>query len=176
MIKIELEKLYKDTAIDSINDSFNDNWKYFKPLLDGKDIIKKEQTLESLCKITAHSLLKADSELESEIASVEFLVPNDPIKPLRVKSLLIDEIIYTVTLACLGCELSAMKFLLELVSSQVEIHGDSLIRILDFFFNIHSFSKNITNSNTAKAALTRIVNLVLQKCQHVNMENVCNRY
>ena len=172
MIKSELQKLYKDTTINDISDSFNDNWKFFKSCLESKDIIKMEQTLESLCKITAHSLLKADSELESDIESVEFLAPNDPIKPLKVKSLLIDEIIYTVTRSCLGCELSGMKFLLELVSSNVEIHGASLVRILDFFFSIHLFSKNITNSNTAKAALTRIVNLVLQKCQQVNMENV----
>ena len=85
---------------------------------------------------------------------------------------LIDEIIFTITSDCRELELAAMKFLLELVSSQVEIHASSMIRILDFLFQIHSFSKNITNSNTAKAALTRIVNLVLQKCQRVNMENV----
>jgi len=170
MIKAELEKLFKDT--DTHDESFNANWKYYKSALEGNNFKMKEQCLESLCKITAHSLLKADSALDTNIPSVVFLLPHDPIKPLKVKSLLIDEMIHTVTTFCEGLELQTMKFLLELVSSQAEIHGGSLMMILEFFFNIHSFSKNITNSNTAKAALTRIVNLVLQKCQRVNMENV----
>lgn len=173
MIKSELEKLLKDIGKEEIQDeSFDLNWKYFKSFLDGNNLKMKEKSLESLSKITAHALLKADSSLHSAIAPVEFLLPNDPIKPLKVKLTLIDEIIYTVTSSCLAVELPAMKFLLELVSSQAEIHSSSLVRILDFFFSMHSFSKNITNSNTAKAALTRIVNLVLQKCQRVNMENV----
>ncbi|KAJ3333063.1 Brefeldin A-inhibited guanine nucleotide-exchange protein 2 [Blyttiomyces sp. JEL0837] len=88
------------------------------------------------------------------------------------QAFLIDEIIHTVCTTFTGAstdeavQLQVIKVLLTAIpSTACEVHGVSLLKALQTCFNIHIYSRNLTNQATAKASLTQMVNLVFSRME-----------
>ena len=111
-----------------------------------------------------------------------FILSNDTLSPMHPTPCLIDDIIHAIctcfsssSLQDEGIHLSIVKVLLTLLtSSQIEVHSQSLIKVLLTCFYIHSHSKIEVNCVTAKASLTQIVNSVTQRMERIALNNVFN--
>ncbi|KAJ3097757.1 Brefeldin A-inhibited guanine nucleotide-exchange protein 2 [Phlyctochytrium planicorne] len=87
-------------------------------------------------------------------------------------SFLIDDIVHTVCTAFTGSstddtvQLQVIKVLLTAITSTAcEIHGVSLLKVIQSCFNIHIHSKSQGNQVTAKASLTQMINLIFSRME-----------
>ena len=55
-----------------------------------------------------------------------------------------------------------LKVLLT-ISSKLNIHNHTLLKIISVYIHVHLYSKNPVNQNTAKASLTQLVNVYVMK-------------
>jgi hypothetical protein len=104
-----------------------------------------------------------------------FLSGQDTIPAVEHTELLIDDMIHTLC-SCFSIsnsaddplQLSVIKVLLTLLTSPlVEIHGASLIKVMQTLFHIHSLSKHPVHISTAKASLTQMMNVVVARMERV---------
>lgn len=104
-----------------------------------------------------------------------FLSKHDTVPSVHHTELLIDDIITTLC-SCFSIsnsaddplQLSVVKVLLTLLTSPlVEIHGASLVKVMQTVFHIHTLSRQPVHVSTAKASLTQIMNVILARMERV---------
>ncbi|KAJ3192256.1 Brefeldin A-inhibited guanine nucleotide-exchange protein 2 [Irineochytrium annulatum] len=95
-----------------------------------------------------------------------------PTEAVIGSAFLIDDIIHTTCTTFTGAstddavQLQVLKVLLTAVTSTAcEVHGVSLLKVIQTCFNIHLHSKSPTNQVTAKASLTQMVNLIFSRME-----------
>ncbi|KAI8846695.1 hypothetical protein BC829DRAFT_445129 [Chytridium lagenaria] len=88
------------------------------------------------------------------------------------QTFLIDDLVHTVCTAFTGSplddtvQLQVIKVLLTAITSTAcEVHGVSLLKVIQTCFNIHVHSKSHINQVTAKASLTQMVNLIVSRME-----------
>lgn len=106
--------------------------------------------------------------------------------PRQNNKLLIDTIVDTVcdcfnydevygtTNTDESIQLQIMKALLTLVTSQCEVHGKSLLKVIKTCFNIYLGSKNTVNRTTAKATLQQMLSVIFNRIEVNNQEDLDN--
>jgi len=82
-----------------------------------------------------------------------------------------DEV-YGTTSTDEGIQLQIMKALLTLVTSQCEVHGRSLLKVIKTCFNIYLGSKNPVNRTTAKATLQQMLSVIFNRIEVNNQEDL----
>lgn len=82
-----------------------------------------------------------------------------------------DEV-YGTTTTDEGIQLQIMKALLTLATSQCELHGKSLLKVIRTCFNIYLGSKNPVNRTTAKATLQQMLSVIFNRIEVNNQEDL----
>lgn len=104
-----------------------------------------------------------------------FLLGQDTVPSVEHTELLIDDVIHTLC-SCFSVsntaddplQLSVIKVLLTLLTSPlVEIHGASLIKVMQTLFHIHTLSRHPVHISTAKASLTQMMNVIVARMERV---------
>lgn len=138
---------------------------------------------ELSCKSKSIKIVITALDCIQKLTAYEHIKGNCP-DPRTQGKLLIDTIVDTVcdcfqydehygtTSTDGGIQLQIMKALLTLVTSQCEVHGKSLLRVIRTCFNIYLASKNLVNRTTAKATLQQMLSVIFNRIEANNQEDL----
>ncbi|KAG9290332.1 hypothetical protein G9A89_007063 [Geosiphon pyriformis] len=111
------------------------------------------------------------TSFESESATIEG-IPNATPSSYPNPARLIDDVVHIICVGYVGphldqtVQLQILKVLLTLVTSETcQVHGISLLKVIQTTCNIYCFSKNSIHQATAKGELTQMANLIVSRCE-----------
>ncbi|CAG8632618.1 9478_t:CDS:2, partial [Ambispora leptoticha] len=122
------------------------------------------------------------TSFENEAPAVEG-IPNSTPSNFPNPARLIDDVVHTICVGFVGphldqtVQLQILKVLLTVVTSETcQVHGISLLKVIQTTCNIYCFSKNPIHQATAKGELTQMANLIVSRCEDyaVDMTNYEN--
>ncbi|CAG8673134.1 9257_t:CDS:1, partial [Paraglomus occultum] len=125
-----------------------------------------------LSHIDSNSLFDGDTTPKGAAPANSSNYPN----PAR----LIDDVVHTICTGFAGQQtdqtvtLQILKVLLTFVTSDTcQVHGISLLKVIQTCCNIYCFTRNAILQATAKAELTQMANLIVTRCEEyaVQLEN-----
>ena len=153
-MKLFLEEIKKDLKAASLNINNNNTEKYFLPF-------------ELACKIKSPKIIETSLDCIQKLIAHGYL--NDQVD-IQIKQLLINRLTRIICECFEGphiddqVQLQIIKCLLTILTSPyIEVHDYYMLLPIKTCYNIHISSKSLINQASARAALTQIINTILQR-------------